>query len=747
MRQNQVLQAALSAAKAGVSVVPPRQDGSKAPEGQWKKYTQRRASEDEVTRWYETPRTGLGFVCGEVSGGLTAIDFDDRAAYREYKILAGRVGLGELLERVESGYYEESPNGAHLLVRSEQCEGNQKLARNLVGKATIETRGEGGYLIVAPTYGGVNASGPYELKRGSVETIETLEPSELEELLRLARLLDQQPKVQAAEHEPLDSSEGKPGHDYNERAGWGEVLEPHGWRAIFSSGGTTHWRRPGKSRGTSATTGYGDGDYLYVFSSSCAPLEAERGYDKFGVYALLNHGGDFTAAASELALLGYGQQVAPPEDRVDLSRILATAPTKDDGFPAELLRVPGAVGELADWIVDTAAKPQPILALAASIAAMSVIIGRKAQTSTGLRSNVYVLGVGETGCGKERARQCIRRLFAEIGAPRMVGVDQIASSSAIEKSISISPASLFLIDELGKFLGQLASPRSGGHVQDINSVLLRAYSASEDVFYGKTHANPDNDVMVEQPCLSIYGTSTPTTFLEHMGGSSQSDGLFSRLLVFESQDPDPEYRSVNVEHAHTPPQGVVNAFRGWLQAPTVWDADKGDLEEVTRPRPLVASETSEAARVFEEAEREMRAMRLKMRAHGESADAYVRVVTNARKLALVRACGEIYIQSGAVPEITGDCATWACRLAEYLTGRLQSQADDHGAESEAERSVKMVRRAIKAAGAEGVVKRGITRRTHRLARRVRDECLASLIESGEVEMRPQGKTSIYIWRG
>ena len=49
-------------------------------------------------------------------------------------------------------------------------------------------------------------------------------------------------------------------------------------------------------------------DLLYVFSSNAAPFEPEKGYSKFAVYALLNHGGDFTAAARALAAEGYGGQ-------------------------------------------------------------------------------------------------------------------------------------------------------------------------------------------------------------------------------------------------------------------------------------------------------------------------------------------------------------------------------------------------------------------------------------------------------
>jgi putative DNA primase/helicase len=84
---------------------------------------------------------------------------------REFKELAIKSGLGELLNRVSNGYLESTPNGNHILYRSKEIGGNQKLASKFnpntgETKTRIETRGEGGFLVVAPSSG-------YILKEGS----------------------------------------------------------------------------------------------------------------------------------------------------------------------------------------------------------------------------------------------------------------------------------------------------------------------------------------------------------------------------------------------------------------------------------------------------------------------------------------------------------------------------------------------------------------------------------------------------
>ena len=87
----------------------------------------------------------------------------------------------------------------------------------------------------------------------------------------------------------------------------------HGWTNVYTRDGTTYWRRPGKDIGISATTNFGGADLLYVFSSS-TEFEAEKSYTRFGAYAVLNHGGDFHAAARALAQQGYGQKAAPKSE-------------------------------------------------------------------------------------------------------------------------------------------------------------------------------------------------------------------------------------------------------------------------------------------------------------------------------------------------------------------------------------------------------------------------------------------------
>jgi hypothetical protein len=64
-----------------------------------------------------------------------------------------------------------------------------------IPKPLIETRGEGGYLVIAPSNGRVHPTGkPYVLRRGGLATIAEITPEEREALWALARSFDEMPE-------------------------------------------------------------------------------------------------------------------------------------------------------------------------------------------------------------------------------------------------------------------------------------------------------------------------------------------------------------------------------------------------------------------------------------------------------------------------------------------------------------------------------------------------------------------------
>lgn len=333
------LDAALALHAAGLCVIPAAADGTKAPgTGRWRDYMTTRPTEQQLHGWFANGHPGVGIVAGAVSGGVVALDVEGRAvsegAFARYVELADNSGLGDTLRRVMGGYTESTASGGlHLLWRIDDGQGvaNMKLAsrpstpEELADKpgqrsqTLIETKSEGGFLVVAPSSGPVHPTGrPWTLQAGNPADIVTLDRETSDALLEVARMLDTMPVVEAPSAfnqpaaGPRDDGSLSPGDDYEQRTDWSDILGPHGWTEVFRSGRTRYWRRPGKRVGISATTGNSpDRDRLFVFTTS-AEFDSETPYTKFGAYSLLEHGGDYKAAARTLKGAGYGRLPAAP---------------------------------------------------------------------------------------------------------------------------------------------------------------------------------------------------------------------------------------------------------------------------------------------------------------------------------------------------------------------------------------------------------------------------------------------------
>lgn len=680
-----VFETARLALATGMHPIPILMNGTKAPALRWAQYQKRQATEAEVEHWFRDGEHALGLVMGR---DVECVDFDSPEAFDEFTNLAHACELGELWDRIRDGYTEQTPGGFHVVWRCEEVEGNLKLARERQGDAVkvhIETRGEGGYIVAAPSAGSTHQTGrPYEMVSGGLQSIVSVSPDERRELLTLARSLDRCPAPSEDRFEAMTVSGDRPGDEWAAQATWREILEPHGWKRLFVDGEKEVWRRPGKKRGISATTNFDGSGLLYVFSTSTV-FEAERGYGKFGAFALLEHDGDHKAAARELARRGFGGELAPEGRPVDISALLAPPPLPkpqpdEHAFPRHLLDVPGLVGDLQRYIVSASDKPQPILALGASIAALAAVMGRKVRTDTDLRPNLYVVGVGESGCGKENARRFIRRVLDRSGHARLHQFDDMSSDAAINTAIAKSPSALFLLDEIGIELQGLADARSPAHVRAKVSAYLKLYGASAGTYFSKSYADAERQEVVEQPNLCIYGTTVPGSLWDSITTDQIEGGLLSRFLVFESEDPDPVYRKVLLDDQQ-PPEELLEELKGW--------AREGDLSQHVlgaRPSPRTVSAWQDAEEVFSKLEERMRARRAELRAEGGLPSLFTRVVPAAWKLALIRACG----RNRLVTAIDTSDAQWACELAEYCAEHLAWRIATHAADDVYQKAEKLM---------------------------------------------------------
>lgn len=697
-----LLSVARSLLAAGLCPLPAvrKGDAKRVALASWKPYQTRLPTDDELVTWFDGGRgESICIVCGGVSGNLEMIDFDLGAVAFDAWCRSVEDNAPGLLARL---VIETTPSGGrHVVYRSAApvC-GNLKLAKTVIesedGEATvhhgktftprqdaggrwsisattIETRGEGGLFLCDPSPG-------YEVVQGRLAEPPIVTEYERDVLLGAAYALDEgggesrEPEREATtpqaeapglpgERQGLPGE--RPGDDFNRRGDVRAVLRRHGWELV-KPGDNEHWRRPGKTDGMSATL---KDRVFYVFSSNAPPFEPHTAYSPFRVLALLEHHGDFEAAASALAAEGFGSDLEI-DDGVDISGILARIGTRSpvvavsepgramprqprpEPTPVELLRVPGFVSEVMDYTLATSHYPNQAMAFCAALALQSFLAGRKVMDAGGSRTNLYILGLAYSGSGKDRGRKVNARILHGVGLGAALG-EKIASSEGLEDALSITPAMLFQMDEMDGMLQSINLARDPRFEAIVGS-LLTLYTNSSSFTTTRRKAlkkGGSEPAVIDQPSLTLFGTATPDHWYGAMSERLLTNGFMSRMLVIEggkrAKGQDPQDPGI--------PERIMLTAKAWAET----RLGAGNLSG-TNPMPRVVPTTDEAAAAWKEIQATVDAEweACEERRDKVGTTIWSRVFEQAKKLALVYAVSE----SKASPRVTSSAVAWAADL-------------------------------------------------------------------------------------
>ena len=311
--------------EAGVPVIPVK-PGEKRPIGlwsdlnsvaEWSKY------KEEWKAWAEGPeavaaldgttpedfahKLELEEVPEEFNFGILCCDFAialdfDADAVETFNAWLGKVSDEDLalLDRV---YIEKTPHGFHVVFRTTMEKRNEKLAErpSIEGKldnhgrpetlkkkqTLIETRANGGFLVIAPSKG-------YRKLRGDLANLPVLTDKEVNTLYRVSRSFSHFPPPIAR----TPRTDWKPRETYD-HAGWNicdpitrytdhftlsdwrKLLEWYGWKFLKQTPDGRYWyQRPGKGPGEEDHSGnlyYVNGCWLLYVYTTNSDLPEEEG--------------------------------------------------------------------------------------------------------------------------------------------------------------------------------------------------------------------------------------------------------------------------------------------------------------------------------------------------------------------------------------------------------------------------------------------------------------------------------------
>jgi hypothetical protein len=622
---NELLTAALRYAELGYRVFPCA-PGTKVPLTEHG-FHDATIDPDQIERWWTQHPSANVAVATE---GLVIIDIDGDAN-------SWPGGNPERMFDLAAGPMAITPRGgSHRVFRQPAGKGWRCTEGRLAPK--VDTRADGGYIVAPPSV--IEGGKAYRWAPG----LELDDPPDR---------LPEPPPWLAQELDGLANGTPTSAHV---AAGPPEANQiPKGQRNATLARLAGAMRRVGMSQAEMAAA------LLRVNADRCAPPLPPREVERIAS-SVARYEPDQVAVA--LAENHWDQMYAegPGDEAPD---------NPDPGpIPDELLCVPGFIGEVMTYTLQTAPYPERALAFCGALSLQALLAGRKVRDAADNRTNLYVLGLANSGAGKDYPRKVNQKVLLEAGLTESLG-DTFASGEGIEDRLFLHPSVLFQTDEIDGLMTKINLGKDARH-EGIMNVLLKMYTSASALYPMRVKAGKEPGV-IDQPCLCIFGTAIPKHYYEALSLKMLTNGFFARMLILETgkrgRGQDAVVRDL--------PAPVLATARWW--ADFCPGEKRGNLAD-WHPIPKVVEATPEAADV-------LRAFRQRADDQYSLAEdkgdpvgmaIWARANEKARRLALVYACSANHLD----PRIDADAARWACAFVEHQTRRMLFMAGEYVSENE-----------------------------------------------------------------
>ncbi|MXP66149.1 DUF3987 domain-containing protein, partial [Roseomonas sp. M0104] len=316
----------------------------------------------------------------------------------------------------------------------------------------------------------------------------------------------------------------------------------------------------------------------------------------------------------------------------------------------------------------------------------------------------------------------------------LIGVEEVASDAGIVSAVAYAPSQVMLLDEIGSLIEATNNGRSALYVQNVKPLLLKLYSSTRTTFKSKSYRDRSQVQIIDQPCVSLLGCSTPESLFSALQSKDIANGLLSRMVLFSAGDHDPLGRPP--ERCEVP-QDLIDWVRTWrAQKPA---GAPGHLNE--RVEPIQVGMTPAAMEIAQRFDAEMHAQKAKARKHGLDA-LYARATENALKFALIRTCAPLPAKTNSGFEldyeslcVDEDTMLWACHNSRATIDEMSWRVLHEIADTQFEKYLKAVRSAVHTAGPAGLTQSALDRhRATRVPKAIRDDVMEALKRSGEVTL-------------
>jgi hypothetical protein len=278
---------------------------------------------------------------------------------------------------------------------------------------------------------------------------------------------------------------------------------------------------------------------------------------------------------------------------VDLSEFARKLASQEKNIPVPEfktnLEISGIIADTVSWINSTSTKLQPELAALHTIVTLGAVFGRRYTLQRlDTRTNLYVVAIAESGQGKDNSRNCLPLLLRKAGLEKFSGPETIRSENGLLLELKRQSSFIANIDEFGMFMGAVSDPKAPTYYRNISTLFTALFGKSR-TFYkdGLTASNPDDRIVLNEPHLCIYGTTTIGSYTESMRKSSINSGKINRFVIFKAPKEFPPDNDASC--FSDPPENLVARWaqyapNGLEDAPDIIEQKKtivliGDTEQ------------------------------------------------------------------------------------------------------------------------------------------------------------------------
>lgn len=401
-------------------------------------------------------------------------------------------------------------------------------------------------------------------------------------------------------------------------------------------------------------------------------------------------------------------------------------------FPVSLTQnVGGTIGMMMDHMSETCVHPQPALYLANSIAAIGALCGRKVCTETNLRTNVMTCGIAGSSMGKEHSRSCIKRMFTDAGLfQHYLSCEGVASAQGLFHTMYEHPSSLLQIDEIGHWLqATIKGGATTSYLAKIPMTIMQMESSAHTIFPEEVRSGRDRDSLpqrfIHQPCLCMYGTTTPVKLRQALSPDQIEDGFLARLLFFSAPEDISDAMWPEIRET---PHDLINRLTALHEMEGSRRPQAGNLEP---PMARIIRNTTEARQAY----RDFHAWCIDKRRSmdGQLSVLWGKATASAMRIGLIKTMSDDPMNV----VISESNATWSIEVVKASVRQLEAFCSDMPSEKGA--TDFMERKARIAAIIKKAHKRrkGVTKSDILVASRVRvrdlEEVLQWLEEAGQIE--------------